>query len=70
MTKKYWDSDSFPKSNFYQIIAKTGDLDWNVFHSKVAIINEGDEITDDTGIYIGSHNLSPSAWGNVNKECT
>ena len=39
----------------------------NVFHSKVGVVN-GDKITDDTAIYIGSHNLSPSAWGNLQKE--
>ena len=36
----------------------------NVFHAKVGVVSS-DKVSDDTAIYIGSHNLSPSAWGNV-----
>jgi len=27
-----------------------------------------DEITDDTVLYFGSHNLSAGAWGNLEKD--
>ena len=44
-----------------------------IFHSKFIIACEEkeitlDNITDNTIFYFGSHNLSPSAWGNFEKD--
>lgn len=39
-------------------------------HSKVIILHDNYEITDDTAIYIGSHNLSLAAWGRYEKSNT
>jgi hypothetical protein len=35
-----------------------------ISHTKMIITtNENDEITDESLLYFGSHNFSPSAWG-------
>jgi len=40
-------------------------------HLKVWLVTEeSGEVTDDTYIYFGSHNFSPSAWGRYEKDCT
>ena len=40
-------------------------------HLKVFIVaDESGNIDDDTYIYFGSHNFSPSAWGRYEKDCT
>ena len=40
----------------------------NLFHAKIMIVNDDDnKISDNSLLYFGSHNFSPSAWGNVEK---
>jgi len=40
-------------------------------HLKVWIVtDESGEVDDDSYIYFGSHNFSPSAWGRYEKDCT
>ena len=41
----------------------------NLFHAKIMIVNdkEDDKINDNSLLYFGSHNFSPSAWGNIEK---
>lgn len=39
-----------------------------VSHSKFFIVTQGEEITDDTVIYLGSHNLTKSAWGKYSRD--
>ena len=34
-----------------------------IAHSKIIIITKENEVTDETIIYIGSHNFTKSAWG-------
>jgi hypothetical protein len=45
----------------------------NLYHAKYLIVTDKlkpDEITDDTVMYFGSHNLSAGAWGNLEKDNT
>eukprot|EP00826_Nyctotherus_ovalis_P038515 TRINITY_DN3611_c0_g1_i16.p1 TRINITY_DN3611_c0_g1~~TRINITY_DN3611_c0_g1_i16.p1 ORF type:complete len:198 (+),score=40.74 TRINITY_DN3611_c0_g1_i16:340-933(+) len=40
----------------------------DLFHTKAAILAANHEIDDDTAIYIGSHNISESAWGRIERK--
>ena len=66
----YYNKD-FPKECFYCLEPKK-DVDAYMkalYHAKVIIFsNHDNEINDNTIIYIGSHNISPSAWGNLTKD--
>ena len=40
-----------------------------MYHAKIMVVNDGpkNEVGDSSMLYFGSHNLSPSAWGNQEK---
>ena len=68
LPKKTWDKPTFPRSLFYALEEKAEGHRRNVHHTKCWIVNEGgSEVNDKTVIYVGSHNFSPSAWGNMEK---
>ena len=67
---KFWDEvTDYPKESFHKLEAANPSLDRNLFHAKIMVINnENNEISDDSLLYFGSHNFSPSAWGNIEKQ--
>lgn len=70
---RFWeDVIGFPKQSFCKLESPNTELDKNLFHAKVLVTtdNEKGEITDASTIYIGSHNFSASAWGNLEKNRT
>ena len=74
LNEQYWlDVQGFPRKSFCRQVGKTNDLDRNLYHAKFIIVTDKerkDEITDDTVLYFGSHNLSGAAWGNLEKDQT
>ena len=53
---------------FYALEEKAEGHRGNVHHTKCWIVNDGEAQVDDKSvIYVGSHNFSPSAWGNLEK---
>jgi tyrosyl-DNA phosphodiesterase-1 len=70
MPSKYYASKSFPQRILHQLTPIDGDDDYdhNLFHAKVMVISDDKGISDDTCLYIGSHNFSPSAWGKFEKD--
>ena len=73
LQEKFWeDIHDFPKSSFFRLKGANNDLDRNLFHAKIMIVNDKDldHISDDSLLYFGSHNFSPSAWGNIEKNNT
>jgi len=68
-----YNKESFPKDIFYQFQAPEHYAfhEGIIPHLKVWVVtDESGEIDDDTIIYFGSHNLSPSAWGRYEKDYT
>ena len=63
-----WGQSNFPRNSFYRMEGKLRAFDRNISHSKMIIVTQGDEINDDTLIYIGSHNMSANAWGKEEKQ--
>jgi len=62
---------NFPKNVFYQFQGPDNYIHHEglIAHIKVFIVtDESGEIDDDTFIYFGSHNFSPSAWGRYEKD--
>ncbi len=66
-----YNKDSFPKDIFHQFQAPEHYAfhEGIIPHLKVWVVtDESGEIDDDSIIYFGSHNLSPSAWGRYEKD--
>jgi phosphatidylserine/phosphatidylglycerophosphate/cardiolipin synthase-like enzyme len=70
----YWSEvTGFPRQSFHKPKGKIKELDRILFHAKVIIVTNkknSSEIDDETTLYFGSHNLSPGACGNIEKEDT
>ena len=62
LQEKFWEAKDFPRGSFYHLEGGR-----NLFHAKIMVVREKDseEINDSTLLYFGSHNFSPSAWGNL-----
>lgn len=73
LNSKTYERPSFPKEIFHQFQG-TEDYAFHegiIPHLKVFIVaEENGDIDDDTYIYFGSHNFSPSAWGRYEKDYT
>jgi len=70
LQEKFWEEvHDYPKKSFHQLKGTSNQLDRNLFHAKILIVNDkdSDRITDNSLLYFGSHNFSPSAWGNIEK---
>ena len=69
LQEKFWDDvGDFPKESFHHLASISKALDRNLFHAKIMVINdENNKINDESLLYFGSHNFSPSAWGNIEK---
>jgi tyrosyl-DNA phosphodiesterase-1 len=69
LQEKFWDEVAdYPKESFHRLTPISKALDGNLFHAKIMVVNDEDNtINDDSLLYFGSHNFSPSAWGNVEK---
>ena len=71
MEKQFWEkTKDYPKESFCHLQGTSPELDKNLFHAKIMVINnekEDNQITDDSLLYFGSHNFSPSAWGRIEK---
>lgn len=81
LNAKYWADPNFPTKKFFKQEARDETLAGNLHHTKFivsAAITEqkkGEErqkfaVSDYSVLYFGSHNLSPSAWGNMEKNGT
>jgi tyrosyl-DNA phosphodiesterase-1 len=72
LNEAYWyDNPGFPRKSFCQQLARTKELENNLYHAKFFIVtnkDSSDVIDDDTVLYFGSHNLSGGAWGNLEKD--
>jgi tyrosyl-DNA phosphodiesterase-1 len=69
LSTKAYEDKQFPKNCLYKLTpieSYRGDL----FHAKVAVLAIDHKIDDNTLIYIGSHNISASAWGKMEKDNT
>jgi len=66
--KAYMDSE-FPIDCFVQLEPLEDHETYknHLFHAKVGILAVDHKISDDTLIYLGSHNISSSAWGKMEK---
>ena len=66
-----YEKEFFPKNCFKTLELKSNQLILKsnfIFHSKfILILGKNNEITNDSTFYFGSHNFSPSAWGNFQK---
>lgn len=61
-----WNNEKFPKESFYKLEGKSEKLNGIICHTKLIIVTDADnEINDQTFLYFGSHNFSPSAWGKI-----
>ena len=73
LQEQFWeDVPDYPKRSFHHLQGTPAQLDRNLFHAKILIVNdkETDQINDNSLLYFGSHNFSPSAWGNIEKAGT
>lgn len=59
-TRNYWFNQSFPKQLIYKYVSKTPR---GVSHAKIIAAKDSKE--DIKWAYIGSHNFTSSAWGNM-----
>jgi tyrosyl-DNA phosphodiesterase 1 len=70
LNQEYWNNnEDFPRNSFYKQESVSEETDHNLFHAKIMVFHnkEDAEINDETAIYVGSHNFSPSAWGNISR---
>ena len=71
LSKEMYEKEFFPKNCFKTLELKSNQLILKsnfIFHSKfILILGKNNEITNDSTFYFGSHNFSPSAWGNFQK---
>lgn len=68
-----YEKPAFPKTMFHQFQGPDDYVyhEGIIAHIKVIVVtDESGEIDDDSFIYFGSHNLSPSAWGKYEKDYT
>ena len=69
LSKKVFDNNEFPRDCLYKVTPL--DLyEGYLFHAKVGILAVDHKIDDNSVIYIGSHNISSSAWGKMEKKKT
>ncbi len=72
--KDMYEKDFFPKKCFkvLELLDKSSIFKSNlIFHSKfILLLGKNNEVTEDSFFYFGSHNFSPSAWGNFQKQYT
>ncbi len=64
---------TFPRTAFYQYQGPDNYIyhEGVIAHIKIFVVtDESGEIDDDSYIYFGSHNFSPSAWGKYEKDYT
>lgn len=73
LSPETYEKPTFPKEIFH----KFQGVDDYAFHEGIiphlkvfVVTEESGEVTDDSYIYFGSHNFSPSAWGRYEKDCT
>jgi len=69
LSKKTFKDEEFPVSSLREV-EPLEDYKGHIFHAKVGILTSKHEINDNTAIYIGSHNISSSAWGKSEKNNT
>ncbi len=60
-----WVMKTFPKTSFCKLEPAHELVDKITYHSKMFVAGPAEEISDDSILYFGSHNFSPSAWGNM-----
>ncbi|KAG8700113.1 hypothetical protein FRC09_006171 [Ceratobasidium sp. 395] len=64
--RRQWDASTFPKNLFVDSNSKRGKV---LMHSKMILgllgEDESDEAKPRGWLYVGSHNFTPSAWGNL-----
>ncbi len=69
LSKRAYDADDFPKECLCQLAPVDSHPSYKgmLYHAKVGILATKQEIADDSLIYVGSHNISSSAWGKMEK---
>jgi len=69
LNNSHWTFKEFPQRSFCHLRPRLPLFDRMLYHSKVFIANPNDQysISDGSLLYFGSHNFSPSAWGNDEK---
>lgn len=72
--KEMFEKDFFPKKCFKVLELNDANSIFKsnlIFHSKlILLLGKNNEVTEDSLFYFGSHNFSPSAWGNFQKQYT
>ncbi|KAF7309385.1 hypothetical protein MIND_00309300 [Mycena indigotica] len=67
-TRKKWEAKNFPRSAFRHLHSSAGP---SLMHTKMIIASFGGEASDAAGwMYVGSHNFTPAAWGNLSGDDT
>lgn len=69
LSEEMYTSKAFPRESMKKLEDPEGfpEITGHLSHSKVLVVTKGEEVDDDTVIYLGSHNLSSSAWGRFEK---
>ncbi|EGR30196.1 tyrosyl-DNA phosphodiesterase family protein, putative [Ichthyophthirius multifiliis] len=70
LNEKYYSNEKFIKDVFYQFECPKGYFYHSgvIPHLKVMVVNDKeDQISDDSLIYVGSHNFTGAAWGRYEK---
>jgi len=72
LKESHYNAPKFPRESFRDLAAPETfpQVCNHLSHSKVIVAHNNYEYTDDTLIYIGSHNLSMAAWGKFEKQCS